>query len=593
MRNKIIFLGTRTPQIVNIIGEVAGDSVPGSAPNVGDAYYINASGTSQGITWSEGDWAIWDGSAWIQRSGTIGPDASTTVKGYVELATTAETLAGASGTLVPPVSAVDARALAGDITRPVKPILVSDGATTNRRGLAMFGTHAAGGLPMTFPFEFFVPESNPSNNAHVLNFAPSVSVFSAQSFALFMSFNGHLALYQAGATSGDMRQLAWQPFRTTYSGRWVRGVCVLPGNASTGVKIYLPTGDATSLFAETTNGTPPNWLPTTLDTTVFLNGLNWPSGAFVPHAPGIGAMTETEAMTWIRTGRFPLWWELGTGSAVNKITGNDFSFAGAGNWNPVMSGATLTIDSANAELDVSAPSGSPVAALPGSAMVRGYAPGRRYKLQITLRNIVFLSGGVLRLCEGGTNTILVDNIVADGTYEVEYTAGSSGGFYVMLSTGNGGSYSVHAPTLTDLGPLAKWSPQPPSVVCPDSGDNRVPLLLTPGISAVGERPEHVSVLSQPMTADGFVLADQVITPTGYDLVAGYVQRLNGSSTGTITVKETSSGGTTVATGTLGSDTVALTLSNTLLAGGKKLHVANSSWDSSTIQLRFLFRRTLA
>ncbi len=109
--------------------------------------------------------------------------------------------------------------------------------------------------------------------------------------------------------------------------------------------------------------------------------------------------------------------------------------------------------------------------------------------------------------------------------------------------------------------------------------------LLPNTDADEFRIETPAVVS----ADGFLLADQVIIPSGFYLADALVVRVSGASTGTITVKETSSGGTTVATGVLASS-VKLTLSNEYLTGGKKLHLANSSWSSSTIHVTLTFRR---
>lgn len=124
-----------------------------------------------------------------------------------------------------------------------------------------------------------------------------------------------------------------------------------------------------------------------------------------------------------------------------------------------------------------------------------------------------------------------------------------------------------------------------------SGNNNHARLGTAGITHTPRSPLQSIVPGRPMTTDGFILADAVITPSGYELVSAYALQ-TGTATSTITVKETSSGGTTVATGALSASVtrVALTVSNGLLAGGKKLHLANSSWAGNTVTPFFVFRR---
>lgn len=161
----------------------------------------------------------------------------------------------------------------------------------------------------------------------------------------------------------------------------------------------------------------------------------------------------------------------------------------------------------------------------------------------------------------------------------------------FVATGTTPTTWINSSELLTLGPIARHTLQPGATVHPDDGANKLPLLLTSGVTAVGSTPNEVVIPGPAMTADGFVHADQVITPTGYELVAAYALQ-TGTATSTITVKETSSGGTTVATGALSASVtrVALTVSNGLLAGGKKLHLANSSWASNTVTPFFVFRR---
>lgn len=428
-------------------------------------------------------------------------------------ASVADAIAGTDTSKYMTPAASAQAALNAVITRPVKPILVSDGATSNRRGEATFGPHAAGGLPMTIPFEFDVPSANPSAVAYIFDFTPTQgNPGDAWSQRMTLATDGTIQLRQVGATTSDYRLLTLANGRASYSGLRVRGAVVYESaNTTTNPRIYINGVDLSASFTLSTVGTAPNWLPTSLGTTYFQTGFTWTSGAFVPHAPILGAWTEAEAMTWIRTGRFPLWWELGTGSAVKQTSG------------------TLTI-------------------------------GRRY--------LIADAGGTFTGV-GAANDDVGTVFTATGT------------------TPTWGTGSVQP-----LGPLAKWVIQPPGVTCSDSGDNRVPLLLTSGITACGEKAQRIGFSSAPMTADGFILADQVIVPSGYKLVAVTAQQ-SGTSTAALTLRETSSGGTTVASGNLSSSTteVELTVANALLAGGKKLHASGITAAGVTVQFYFEFARS--
>lgn len=59
----------------DFLGGVAGDSVPNTAPRAGDWYYITSDGTSQGIDWTTGDRAVYDGTSgsWTHIQIDVGP----------------------------------------------------------------------------------------------------------------------------------------------------------------------------------------------------------------------------------------------------------------------------------------------------------------------------------------------------------------------------------------------------------------------------------------------------------------------------------------------------------------------------------------
>lgn len=88
----------------------------------------------------------------------------------------------------------------------------------------------------------------------------------------------------------------------------------------------------------------------------------------------------------------------------------------------------------------------------------------------------------------------------------------------------------------------------------------------------------------PMTADGYLLADQLVHPAGYVVSAVYVTN-TGSASATVTVRATSSSGVTLASGTVTANgapqslTVASGGFAALFASGGKIHVAGGTASS--------------
>lgn len=99
-------------------GGIAFDATEPATPATGDTYVFTTAGTN---TWEGsnvveiGDLAIWGGSAWTFVQNNIGA-ASETVPGYVELATSAETITGTSTTLATHPAGVTAAINANRVT---------------------------------------------------------------------------------------------------------------------------------------------------------------------------------------------------------------------------------------------------------------------------------------------------------------------------------------------------------------------------------------------------------------------------------------------------------------------------------------------
>lgn len=181
---------------------------------------------------------------------------------------------------------------------------ISDGATTDRAERAQYGDVGdVAGLPASFVCEFVVPASLPASDGYLfaLSSTPSSSPPNVANaiFARFMT-NGTLRI-RAGATTPttNNRQFNYADFHSDYSGQAVRlSVVFTEGDSTTAPTIHANGEDISSEFSGTTNGTPPNWMDTDLDTTYSLSGYNWPAGRAPYSRVIVGALSDTEAANY-------------------------------------------------------------------------------------------------------------------------------------------------------------------------------------------------------------------------------------------------------------------------------------------------------
>lgn len=430
-------------------------------------------------------------------TGTLSVDAATTsAAGKVELATDAESRAGTSTTLVPSVSSAEARALHGDLTRPVRDSVYSDGASANRRAEWTPGTAGAvAAMAISIPFEFQVPTSNPSAVAYVASMDGSTSgAVAANEFIVFFNLSGALTINQYGATTSDSRILNYSGFRSAYSGLWVRGVIVFEsGDTTTNPKIYVNGVDVSSSFTLSTGGTAPNWMPTTLVTTYFLSGYAWPAGRFIPHGPILGALTAAEVLEWTQTGRLPTWCEIASGSAANIIVtpADNSTFDGVTtNWSGV-GGGSVTLDTTNDELDV-APAASGHGARIGSVggQLSPLPPsGSGLVVKFTLRNV---SGGTVSLVNASGGSVFQTFVsgLTDGTYTyyfAPWNRNTSNTIQPAFVGSAAMSFSLDDVYIYQAGPIIKPVVQPGSLTLRDAGSNNLTGIVTSGVTAITDQ----------------------------------------------------------------------------------------------------------
>lgn len=247
--------------------------------------------------------------------------ATTSTAGVVQLATSAEVIAGTDT-----AKAVTAATLAAINPRGPPDWLWSDGVTSNRAQIQIPGPRGnIAGAPLASWVGWVdVPASNPSIYAAIFAMAPSGTPNGNQAGELSAIINtsGSLEICQYHSTFGNRRGVRYTGFRAAFSGRrvWMEirfftGI-VAPVVRADGV-------DISSSFAAYSAGTQPDWLDGTLVATFATTGFNWPAGP-APLGCWINAhLTDAESEAWRITGRPPVWVALG-GNQVPLVQ-SDFS----------------------------------------------------------------------------------------------------------------------------------------------------------------------------------------------------------------------------------------------------------------------------
>lgn len=428
-------------------GGVAGASVAATATAAGDWYVITADGTSQSITWTKGDAAIYNGSSgsWTRVAGVLsGVDTTALQAADQQLADRVGVRVGAD-------------------------YLMPDGVTTYRRCQMVPGAvGAVAGLPIWVRARFRVPETNYTGATWAVWQLSSNAAGGANgSLGVTIEPSGELRVTQEGIVAGvDRRRLTMSGFRAAYSGRWVDMLFYVPGGGTvtSGALVWV-NGSLLSLTSVEVGDVPP-WAPSYLATAYMSAALNAPATPVLPVEWGIGSPTQADADYIATTGRLPAWMAA-PASAVNRITGTSYTFAsGVGTW-IALNSATLLADAANGQLDVSGELGA------GAQIAITTVVGRRYRVTIAVRNLSLGAGvdGLIAQTEGTTRA---SGIAANGLISFEYTAASAAAnLLVRLPlAAAASSWSLAAPTFTDLGAVSATVVQPTLTLRDTSGNGK-------------------------------------------------------------------------------------------------------------------------
>lgn len=500
-----------TPSSANLRSLLTDEVGTGAAYFVGGALGTPSSGTltnatglplTTGVT---GTLAITNGGTGQTTAsaafGALKQDATTSATGVVELATTAEALAGTDTARVAPVSAMEQRLLNSGITFANTPHYYSDGSSSNRRIEWTVGNAGAfAGLPATLLFEWDVPSSNPSATAYGPCFTTGTGEPGNQAWSLTIQLttSGALVVRQNGASVGsDYRILTYAGFRAAYSGQRVRGAIVFStGDSTTAPVIYIQAVDVTASFTLNTAGTVPTWMTTSLAATKYMASYQWPGGRFVPHSPELGGWTAAEVLEWTQTGRLPTWCEVGTGSAVNVLNSvaagltsdaaDSTAFNTAYNGYFEVNGTTALASVSSQVLTLSRDGvGAGWSGMFSEGTANSAFPiGSKIRLRF---NVTSLSGTWQALANGAAT---VGTTITTGTNTIEYTKLDNTSIRIY-GTGASSSLSIDATSVSftalPLGPIIKPVINPGSLTLRDNGSNNLTGIVTSGITAITDQ----------------------------------------------------------------------------------------------------------
>lgn len=286
-------------------------------------------------------------------------------------------------------------------------------------------------------------------------------------------------------------------------------------------------------------------------------------------------LTDAEWLACVSTGVLPAWASV-DGSMANQIYSTDNSdFTGTTtNW------TAGTLDAANDEMDLSlAPFGGSNL---GATYLRMPRKGERWRATLTVAN--YVSGTLVFRQGGGTNQQTGATANANGTFVGTFTADSDWITQLQFIGGGAGFVgSVQQVSLVRLGNLLHGLDLGRQPVQARTAAGLVALDSATGVALEGPTPDTMQLWSTAaMTADGYLCADQAIIPAGWGIDQVYC--LNRGSAATVTLRYDSSGGTELASGTVGTGASAyLTLANRTNARdtARKVHISGLSGTSAS------------
>jgi hypothetical protein len=400
------------------------------------------------------------------------------------------------------------------MTRPVKDALYYNGtAASVRTEWSLGAAGALSGSSKTIHIPLYVPTAaelvSTAQTLWAITGTPNGStsadlgIFSYFDFAS-LSFN----VRQYGPTISDVRR--WNGpagFVTTNGGRW--GVLTLVIDAAAGTLSAYFNG---VFLAPTVNDavlSPSAW---GVHSSAYfrLAGTDAPRFWTGPiGAPCLinAALSASDVLTLAQTGLLPTWCEAGTGSAVNKLTGDSSTFdAGVGSWVPKLSGSIVASGGKGVVT---------VGATYDGAQVSGLlTAGRRYRITVNVSDLV---GDTNPPCFAQADGTALGSI-ALGNNTIEVTPNFTGALQIVRWSTTLTSFSIDNVAVLELGPIFK-PVLDPNYGLRDLGANGIHGIRTAGISYIGEKADSVAVFKVTHSGSGNL---QFAGGTALDTAKGWV-----------------------------------------------------------------------
>jgi hypothetical protein len=477
--------------------------------------------------------------------------------------------------------------------RAIRECCISDGATSLRSIYWPLGTAGAvATLPVSIPFDFDCPTSNPSADGDPAQIGSSASGTNTNSLRVILSAVGALQIQQTGAAGiADRRLLTYAGFRAAYSGQRVRGMVVFASpDTTTAPVIYINGIDVSASFTLGTSGTPPNWMPSTLSTTYYVNAASIAAIRFHPLALIFGALTAAEVLEWTQTGRLPTWCELATGSAVEKWVAGDAGSFGAGDANST----AYPVQSFHATLAATAGARTGGAGAYYLSATKTGNDWNTWKEQ----SLTVIAGQIYRysfwakvstgtpsirfaLKNGGTDYSTKPSHVLStswqqftGTVTVSVTGTVNRINFDCAGQGtNGDIYDIDDVELRLLGPTYKSVIQPILVIA-DTGSNKIAGILTTGMTPITEKRDWVIQAMTNTSGNQQLLGASVFTDSTRHVIDDWC--MNTAGTPTVSAGSASAGTQYKASGALAAVRNLITLVTRVVASANFWVNANST-----------------
>lgn len=421
-------------------------------------------------------------------------------------ATVAESLAGTDTAKYNTPAGGNARALLGDSTRRTRDCFSSIGASSSRGYAALGAPGSLGTLPFTILKRVKMPPANPTGSRGLWTIGSSNSTSNvANGISMELRNDGAIWLSITGASGLDYNRATIANAVANYRGKWTALAFVR--NATGNPSLYAEGAALAPVFENA--GLAPTWQGT-IASTYFVDGTissteSW-DGLHEPAIVILGALSAAEILEWTQTGRLPSWCEAGVGNATPRYT-SDFS-ATTDSWSANLVAMTANIDGIGARNDnlrVALSGGNSNLHQVSRVLTTTVGNAYLYSVDVYIPSNNANPFGVNLLANGGS-TSLATTVTKDAWVTLSGVFVENSDLQIRLRAigainSDGDVFYIRNVKIIDLGPIAKWVIQP-CRIADDATGNRIPLVLTSGLTPITTRRTWRIPVAVDMTSTG-------------------------------------------------------------------------------------------